>query len=70
MIVSDLPEMKKIIEHYKVGEVLKDRNPKNIASQIENILTQDFSKKLSNAKSELNWDLEKAKLLQLFENLQ
>ena len=44
VLCSDLPEMKKIIGDYKVGEIVLDRTPEKIALQIREILKKDFSK--------------------------
>ena len=41
VLVSDLPEMKKIVSDYKVGEVVFNRTPKTLAQQIEKILKKN-----------------------------
>ncbi len=69
VLCSDLPEMKKIIQEYKVGEVVKERTPEKIALQIKEILKKDFSKELKAAKQKLIWEQEEQKLLQLFNHL-
>ncbi len=69
VLCSDLPEMKKIIQEYKVGEVVMERTPEKIALQIKGMLKKDFSKELKAAKQKLIWEQEEQKLLQLFNQL-
>jgi glycosyltransferase involved in cell wall biosynthesis len=69
ILVSDLPEMKRIAIDYKVGEVIKNRKPKELASQIKNLLEKDFSVELKKAKQELVWENQEEKLLTIFNNL-
>lgn len=69
IIVSDLPEMKRIAINYKVGEVVKNRDPKKLAQQIEALLKKDFSVKIIKAKKELIWENQEEKLLAIFNNL-
>ena len=69
VLCSDLPEMKKIIQEYKVGEVVTERTPEKIASQIKEMQKKDFSKELKAAKQKLIWEQEEQKLLQLFNHL-
>jgi glycosyltransferase involved in cell wall biosynthesis len=69
ILVSDLPEMKQVVQNYNVGEVVKKRNPKELALQIEQILKRDFSTELKGAKKELVWENQEEKLLTIFNNL-
>ncbi|MDX6746602.1 glycosyltransferase [Polaribacter sp. PL03] len=69
VLVSDLPEMSKIINKYNVGEIVVDRTPKKIAFQINQILNKDFTKELKLAKKELIWEKQEDKLLTIFNNL-
>jgi len=69
ILVSDLPEMKQIVTKYKVGEVVIDREPKALASQIEIILNQEeksWKDNLKTASKELIWEREKEKLVTFF----
>lgn len=66
ILISDLPEMKKIVSQYNVGEVVNNRMPKLIAKQIETMLKKDFSDNLKTAKKELVWKTDEQKLLDLF----
>jgi len=61
--------MKKIIDNYKVGEIILDRNPKKLAIQINHILQRDkcfYSKRLEIASEELIWENESKKLIKIF----
>jgi glycosyltransferase involved in cell wall biosynthesis len=69
VLVSDLPEMKKIITDYKVGEVVTNRTPKILAEQIEKLLDKNFSIALKTAKNDLIWEHQEQDLRAIFENL-
>ena len=66
ILVSELPEMKQIVFNYKVGEVVSDRKPKELANQITNMLKKDFSIPLKKAKQELVWGAQEEELLSIF----
>ncbi|MEO9571308.1 MAG: glycosyltransferase [Polaribacter sp.] len=68
ILVSDLPEMKRIAIDYKVGEIVKNRNPKDLANQITNLLNKDFSAQLKIAKEKLIWEKQEEKLVEIFKN--
>ena len=70
ILVSDLPEMKKVVLDYKVGEIVVERTPKKLANQIKNILEKDYSKVLKIAKEKLIWEHQEEKLLSIFKNAQ
>ena len=67
ILISDLPEMKTIIDNYEVGEVVKSRNPKELASQIKSILQKDFSAGLEEAGKEFIWENQEKELLGIFQ---
>jgi len=69
VIISNLPEMKALIQHYNFGEIITKRNPKDLAFQIESILLKDFKAPLKKAKKDLVWENEKQHLIAIFENL-
>ena len=69
ILVSDLPEMKQIALNYKVGEIVKNRTPKELAAQIKKVLEKDFSTELKKAKKELIWEHQEEKLLSIFNHL-
>jgi glycosyltransferase involved in cell wall biosynthesis len=68
ILVSNLPEMSAIVNHYKVGEIAQNRTPKILAKQIENVLKKDFTKELKKAKEVLIWEKQEDKLLAIFNN--
>ncbi|WP_298879473.1 glycosyltransferase [uncultured Polaribacter sp.] len=69
ILVSDLPEMKRVVENFKVGEIIENREPNKLANQINNILLKNFSNEVNYAKAELIWEKQEEKLLSIFNNL-
>ncbi|TVZ56913.1 glycosyltransferase involved in cell wall biosynthesis [Lutibacter sp. Hel_I_33_5] len=69
ILVSNLPEMKQVVLDYNVGGIIKNRDPKIIAKQIEALLDKDFSKELCTAKKALVWEKQEKQLLSIFNNL-
>ena len=69
VLVSDLPEMKKIVLDYEVGEIVADNTPKLLAKQIEKLLEKNFSIALKAAKKDLIWEHQEQDLLAIFEKL-
>ena len=72
VVVSNLPEMKGLVEAYQVGTVLKERTPEALASLIKEMLNQGkqpYHSSLELAKQALNWRKERHKLLDLIEGL-
>tara|TARA_R110002073_G_scaffold89852_8_gene212594 strand:- start:26129 stop:27220 length:1092 start_codon:yes stop_codon:yes gene_type:complete len=63
IIVSDLPEMGKIVDNYQVGAILKNRNPESLANLIKGVRENNFQAALVKAKKELVWENEKKKLI-------
>lgn len=66
VLVSNLPEMKKVVVEYAIGEIVIDRNPQAVARQIQKFIEKDFTKGIQKAKHELIWEHEKKKLITLF----
>ena len=69
ILVSNLPEMKNIIDTFKVGEILNDRNSITVANQIEQMLNLEkafFEKNLKIASEKLIWDTEIEKIKSIF----
>jgi glycosyltransferase involved in cell wall biosynthesis len=63
VIVSDLPQMKNIIETYDVGKIVIDLQPKNIADTIDGFLqdkseVEKIKKNCNAAAKNLNWEKE------------
>ena len=68
ILVSDLPEMKKVVLEYNVGEIVINRNPEKLVNQIEKILANNYSKALKKAKKKLIWEHQEKLLLSIFNN--
>ena len=69
ILVSNLPEMRKIIDTHEVGEIVKDRSPQKLALQIKELLKKDYSEELKKAKKELIWENQEEELLAIFRNI-
>lgn len=73
ILISDLPEMKNIIDTFKVGKIFYNRNPIAVANQIEQMLSLEksfFGKSLKIASEELIWDTEIEKLKSIFNSIE
>ncbi len=71
VVVSNLPEMAKIVKQYNVGEILKENTSNAIAKQINNLLnnTEVYNNYVINtkkAKQELCWETQERELLELY----
>lgn len=74
VLVSNLPEMKKVVENYRIGLVLDSHEPHNMARQFEQALcdTDLRNRWLSNlprAAEELCWECEQPVLDEIFRDL-
>ena len=66
VLASSLVEVKGIMNHYQIGELLGKRTPQSIAKQIEE-MSQDLSSyDFAKAKKELNWQNESQILEDVF----
>jgi len=68
ILVSDLPEMRSVVDEYHVGIVAKNRDPKELALQISDFiedkkLRETVEKNLQRASMELLWSNEEHKLV-------
>lgn len=68
ILISDLPEMKNVVLEHKVGEIITNREPIKLASQINNMFVEDYSNALKIAKEKLIWEHQEKTLLSIFEN--
>ena len=71
VLVSDLPEMKNVVDTYQIGEIAIYREPELIAEQIKRMLSDTekrsvWKTNLELAARELCWQREEEKLIQLF----
>ena len=76
VLVSALPEMKAVVSEYKVGEVLQanEREAEKLAAQIRTLcenesLYQELVANCVKAGRVLNWENEKAKLVEMISTL-
>ncbi|MEM6629602.1 MAG: glycosyltransferase family 4 protein [Bacteroidota bacterium] len=74
VIVSDLPEMGRIIRQHKVGQILKTvrRTPRGLASQVLGLLNdpnlyQAYKLACYQAAELLNWEQEQTRLLEIYD---
>ena len=72
VLVSDLPEMKKIVLQYKCGEIVIERSPQKLAKQINEMLHNEFKMKQYKegckiAAEELCWEREEQTILKIYE---
>lgn len=77
VIVSDLPEMKRIVQEHEVGEVLKStrRTPRGLASQVLAILSDEeayggYRQACLAAAGILTWENERIKLIALYNRIE
>ncbi len=71
VVVSDLPEMSRIVKEYDIGMVVASHDPETLAATFREVLThrtkrQKWALNLEKAASELNWEMEKETLCAVF----
>lgn len=71
VIISDLPEMVRIVQRYRIGKVLTERNTDSLSQIINGMLKEEIAKNsyasnLELAARELCWEKEEEKLIRLF----
>ena len=71
VLVSDLPEMRRIITDYEIGQVVRDRDPELLARQVEEMMSSEEQRKkwkenLRTAAGELHWENEVDKLRDVY----
>lgn len=72
ILVSDLPEMRKLVEKYNCGVICESITPKGIAKGIKKLLEQDLEKLGKNARKmaeDHSWEMQEKKLLRLYEKV-
>jgi glycosyltransferase involved in cell wall biosynthesis len=69
ILASRLPEIEKLVSHYKIGEFINNHEPSQIAETLNALLLSErlaeYSKNTQKAKQELTWSSEKLKLIEL-----
>ena len=69
VLISNLPEFNSIMKKYDVGMILSSRDPKEVATQINALISVDRNSiltKIRLAKQDLCWENEQKELLSLF----
>ncbi len=71
MLVTGLPEMKKIVEKYNIGMITDSHDPEALARTIETMMNDEekrmiWKKNLNIAAKELCWENEKEKLVEIY----
>ncbi|MCX6231383.1 MAG: glycosyltransferase [Bacteroidetes bacterium] len=71
VLSSDLIEIRKIIEQYEIGEIIKDHQPETIANHINKLLTDDekrlkYAANTKIAAAELCWENEEKELMKVY----
>jgi glycosyltransferase involved in cell wall biosynthesis len=74
ILASPLPEIRKIVEQYKVGSLIENHEPRHIAKKIEEMLSNpqqftEWKENLRLAALELNWENEKKGLIEVFNSV-
>ena len=67
-LVSNLPEMKRLVKAYNVGEVVDTKSIKSIAGTLQKLITNknNYKKSLILAKQDLNWEKESEVIKQVY----
>ena len=66
-VTTPLVEVKRVVENYKIGELLKSREPKILAQQIEELFQTEIDiEAYDKAKKELCWQKEEVVLKEVF----
>ena len=72
VLVSNFPEMKKIVEHFQVGETIENHSEDEILLKISKVLNngkRHYKNRLDYAAEVLCWEKEEPKILELFEKV-
>lgn len=73
VLCSDLPELRRVVEGYGVGELVQDLSPEALAAAIRHCLEEEqlavFRANTLRARQELNWEKEEQVLASVFSGL-
>ena len=73
VVGSDFPEIKGIIDKYRVGEICNPNNPQSIANAIKKVVSKSrgagYLENLLSARKELNWHKESNVLIAAYKQL-
>lgn len=72
ILASHLPEIEKIISHYHIGDFIEDHKAATIAQKLNEVLfsskLQAYKQNTAKAAKELNWEIEKERLIEVIKN--
>ena len=69
LVMINFPEMMRVYDEFKVGEIAENHNPKDLAEKVGIVLQNGrafYRSELDRAASELCWEKEEAKIIDLF----
>lgn len=74
VLVSDLPELRAIVEKYEIGKIVETHQPEKLAVQMmemvkDTVRFAQWKENLKLAASELCWENEEVKLLEIFKDV-
>jgi glycosyltransferase involved in cell wall biosynthesis len=74
LVISDLPEMSKVVNNYKVGLTFKNGDVEDLFNSLLKLirdkkLMNDFKLASIRCSNELNWDVEKNKLINIYDKM-
>ncbi|MDO4224358.1 MAG: glycosyltransferase [Bergeyella zoohelcum] len=70
LVMINFPEMMRVYHQFKVGEIVENHEPKNLAKKINEVLAKGrhyYQEELEKAANELCWEKEQPKILALFQ---
>ncbi len=73
LVMINFPEMMRVYKDFKVGEIVENHDPKNLAEKINLVIKNGrnhYLSELNKAANELCWENEEEKILNLFEKVQ
>lgn len=72
LVMINFPEMLRVYKQFKVGEIIENHDPENIADKISKVLENGrsyYQTELEEAAAELCWEKEEDKILRLFQQV-
>ena len=72
VVASDLPLLDQLLQEFKVGEILRKRDPESLAHLIEHMMSNkgSYQEALKEASSLYNWDNEKKILINFIKSIE
>ena len=73
LVLINFPEMMRVYDQFKVGEIVENHEPKNLAKKIQTILDHGrayYQPELEKAAEELCWEKEESKIIDRFKKVE